>query len=393
MDSLDKFAAEKLKKLEARGLRRRLKTTHRSSRGLAQRNGRELISFCCNDYLNFTQHPAIRQAAKDAIDGYGAGSGASRLITGNHPLIEELETCLARFKGTEAACVFSSGYMANIGIIPCLVGEGDVIFADALIHNSLLAGSRLSRAELILFRHNDLDHLEELLHSLRGAYPRAMILTDGVFSMDGDLAPLPGLAALARDHDCWLMTDDAHGIGVVGPDEDGIRRGSATCFSPRPHIPLQMGTLSKAIGSFGGYLCASRTVIDFIKTRARSLIYTTASPPASIAAALKALEIIETDPDYCARPMQKARLFTAALGLPAPQSPIVPLIVGDTEKTMNYAARLEDQGFLVTGIRPPTVPDGTARLRLTFSAAHRDEDVLRLAEAIRGLGLDLETRA
>ncbi|WP_417320358.1 8-amino-7-oxononanoate synthase [Emcibacter sp.] len=382
MKSLDKFVSSKLEKLEHAGLRRRLVPTRRLDDGHAIRDERELISFCCNDYLNLSHHPDVKKAAKEAIDTYGAGAGASRLITGNHPLLEELEGRLARLKGTEAACVFSSGYMANIGIIPGLAGPEDIIFADELVHNCLVAGSQLSRAKLIYFRHNDLDHLTALLRKHRAEHEHALILTDGVFSMDGDLAPLPELGDLARQHDCWLLSDDAHGVGVIG--EEG--RGSSFCFDPKPDIPLQMGTLSKAIGSFGGYLCASKPVIDFMKTRARSLIYTTALPPASVAAALRALDIIENDRDYCNRPMYNARLFARETGLAEPQSPIIPVITGDSGKTMRLAAQLEELGFLVTGIRPPTVAEGSARLRITFSAAHREEDVLSLATALKTIG-------
>ncbi|WP_321396587.1 8-amino-7-oxononanoate synthase [Emcibacter sp.] len=386
MKSLEKFVSTKLDKLEQAGLRRRLVTTTRLDNGHALRNGRELISFCCNDYLNMSQHPDVKQAAIEAIHEYGVGAGASRLITGNHPLLEELEAKLARLKGTEAACVFSSGYMANIGIIPSLVGPEDVIFADELSHNCLLAGSQLSGAKLIIFPHNNLDRLEDLIRQNRAEHRYAMVLTDGVFSMDGDLAPLPELSDLARHHDCWLLSDDAHGVGVIGEG-----RGSSFCFDRKPDIPLQMGTLSKAIGSFGGYLCASQAVVDFMKTRARSLIYTTGSPPASIAAAIKALDLIENDRDYCDRPMYNARLFAREAGLPEPQSPIIPVITGDSGRTMHLAAILEELGFLVTGIRPPTVPEGAARLRITFSAAHREEDVLALVDALRKIGA-LETK-
>ncbi|PCI34028.1 MAG: 8-amino-7-oxononanoate synthase [Alphaproteobacteria bacterium] len=386
MTSLDTFAKEKLKPLADQGLQRHLQLTERTSGGKAQRDGRQMISFCCNDYLNFTHHPKVRQAAKDAIDRYGAGSGASRLITGNHPLIAELENRLARLKGTEDACVFSSGYLANIGIIPTLIGQQDIIFIDELSHACLRAGSSLTGAQIVTFPHNDMDQLQSQINLLRPRHQNALIVTDGVFSMDGDLAPLDQLSRLARDNDCWLMTDDAHGVGVIGHGE-GMGKGSRHMFDPLPDIPLQMGTLSKAIGSFGGYLCASKPVIDLIKTRARSLIYTTALPPASVAAALAALDIIETEPEYCSRPLKNARLFARLVSLPEPASPIVPVIIGDTEKTMKFAKLLEDDGFLVTGIRPPTVAFGTARLRFTFSAEHQEEDIRALTTSLKKHGI------
>ncbi len=383
MKSLDKFAKTKLKALSDQGLKRDILTTERLAEGKTLREGRQLISFCCNDYLNLSHHPKVKQAAKKAIDRYGAGSGASRLVTGNHPLIRQLEQRLADIKGTEDACVFGSGYMTNIGIIPVLVGIEDVIFIDELSHACLQAGSQLSGARTLPFRHNDTDHLHDLIGQFRGQYGKAMIITDGVFSMDGDIAPLDRLSRIAKDSDCWLMSDDAHGLGVIGTE----RKGSRHIFSPPPDIPLQMGTLSKAIGSFGGYLCAGKPVIDLVKTRARSLIYTTALPPASAAAALAALDIITNDPDYCRRPMENARTFARLLDLAEPESPIIPVIVGDTKKVMDYAALLEEDGFLVTGIRPPTVAEGTARLRFTFSAQHKEDDIRALATAIKKHGM------
>jgi 8-amino-7-oxononanoate synthase len=342
------------------------------------RDGRRLLSFCSNDYLNLTQHPAIKQAAKDAIDRYGAGAGASRLITGSHPLYAELERKLARLKGTEAACVFGSGYLANTGIIPALVGKGDLIIVDELTHSCIRTGASLSGAEVRVFRHNDVEHARELLAAHRSAYQHTLLVTEGVFSMDGDLAPLHDLAALAQHYDVWLMSDDAHGIGVLGEG-----RGSSFAGSGPAQVPLQMGTLSKAIGSYGGYLCASQPVIDLMQNRARTLIYSTGLPPAAVAASIAALDLIEADPDYAALPLRKAKSFTALTNLPQATSPIVPLLIGDEDKTMQSAKLLEDEGFLVVGIRPPTVPAGTARLRFTFSAAHADTDIERLASVVR----------
>jgi 8-amino-7-oxononanoate synthase len=382
MDSLDRFAAEKLARIRAAGLYRALAVTARGPGAAAERDGRPLVSFSCNDYLNLSQHPQVKAAAQAAIDTYGAGAGASRLVTGNHPLLVELEGRLARLKGTESAIVFGSGYLANIGIIPSLVGRGDLILIDELAHNCLFMGAKLSGADTLVFRHNDLAHLEELLAQHRARHPHALILTDGVFSMDGDLAPVHAMGELAAAHDAWLMTDDAHGIGVVG---DG--RGSSFVGGIKANVPLQMGTLSKAVGGYGGYLCASETVIDYVRNRARSFIFTTGLPPASAAAAIAALDVIEANPALREAPMAKARLFTSRLGLPAPQSPIVPVIVGGAGATLAASEALLAKGFLVTGIRPPSVPEGTARLRITFTADHRDEDVLALADAILALGL------
>lgn len=377
MRSLDDFARDKLAQLDAALLRRRLVDSPREDGVWIVREGRRLLSFSCNDYLNLTQHPAIKAAAIAAVERWGVGSGASRLVTGNHPLLGELERRLARLKGAEAACVFGSGYLANTGIIPSLVGRDDLVLVDELAHACIWAGAQLSRARVLTFRHNDTGHAEELLSAHRGGHGRALLATDGVFSMDGDLAPLHALATLCARHDVWLMADDAHGLGVVGGG-----RGSSFAGGAKADVPLQMGTLSKAIGGYGGYLCASEPVIDLIKTRARTLIYSTGLPPPTVAAAIAAIDLIEAEPEYAARPLAKARAFTAMLGLPPAESPIVPILIGEPEPTLEASRMLEREGFLVTAIRPPTVPKSTARLRVTFTADHPDTEIERLAGLI-----------
>jgi 8-amino-7-oxononanoate synthase len=322
--------------------------------------------------------PSVRAAAIAAIGRYGAGAGASRLVTGNHPLYAALEARLAKLKGTEAACVFGSGYLANTGIIPALVGAEDLAFVDELAHACIWAGARMSGATVLSFRHNDAAHADALLAQHRAGHRHALVATDGVFSMDGDLAPLPALADIATRHDAWLMSDDAHGVGVVGKG-----RGSSFAFGEPPDVPLQMGTLSKALGSYGGYLCASRAVIDLIHNRARTLIYSTGLPPASVAAAIAALDVIENEPARVALPLAKAKRFTHLLGLKEAQSPIVPVVIGDARAAIDASRLLEEKGFLVTAIRPPTVPEGTARLRLTFCALHPDGEIERLAATLR----------
>ncbi len=380
MRSLDEFAREKLTSLEARGLRRRLEPTARVDSIHVERAGRRLISFCSNDYLNLSQDPRVRAAAKAAIDRYGAGAGASRLVDGDHPLLGDLEHRLAAFKGAEAACVFGSGYLANSGIVPTLVGKNDLALVDELAHSCMRAGAKLSSAMTLVFRHNDLVHLSDLLAIHRPEHARCLIATDGVFSMDGDLAPLEDLKALARERDAWLLVDDAHGLGVLNAGH-----GSTVGHD----IPLQMGTLSKAIGVYGGYVCASAPVIDLIKTRAASFIYTTGLPPACAGAAIAALDVIESEPGLVAAPLAKAQRFTTALGLPDAVSPIVPLIVGDARRAVALSRALEDEGFLVSAIRPPTVPEGTSRLRVTFTSAHPEAEIDRLAAALRRLTNDL----
>jgi 8-amino-7-oxononanoate synthase len=367
MRSLDEFARQKLGALDEAHLRRTLVQTGRHGDLWVERNGRRLLSFSCNDYLGLCQHPALKAAAIAAIELHGVGAGASRLVTGDHPLYAELESRLARLKGTEAACVFGSGYLANAGIAPALVGRSDLILLDELSHSSLWTGARLSRAEAMPFRHNDAGHAAELFKQRRASHARALILTESVFSMDGDRAPHAELAALAREFDAWLMVDDAHDLD----------------FAVHTDAPLRIGTLSKAFGAYGGYLCASQPVIDLVRNRARTLIYSTGLPPAVVAAAIAALDLIEREPDRLAQPLAKAQAFTRAAGLPSAQSAIVPVVIGEASAALAASQLLEIEGYLAVAIRPPTVPEGTARLRLSFSAAHPDAEIARLADIVR----------
>jgi 8-amino-7-oxononanoate synthase len=382
MSSLDDFAMSKLAGLEGQHLRRTLVTTARRD-VVVERDGRRFVSFSCNDYLGLSSHPALADAARDAIAQYGVGAGASRLVTGNHPLYDALEARLARLKGTASACVFGSGYLANTGIIPALAGSGDLVLIDEFAHACLWAGARLSGATVLPFGHNDLDDLRALLDERRTRHGKALVLTDGVFSMDGDLAPLPALGRLAREYDAWLMADDAHGIGVIGQGRGSTFATDAAATDAAADVPLQMGTLSKAIGGYGGYLCGSVPVIELMKNRARTLIYSTALPPATVAAAIAALDLIAADPALTAVPLAKARAFTARAGLRTAASQIVPLIVGAPDAALAAARFLEAEGFLVVPIRPPTVPPGTARLRFAFTARHDDADIARLADLVR----------
>lgn len=377
MHSLDTYAGDKLDRLEAASLLRRLKPTQRLAGAYVERDGRRLLSFSCNDYLGLSHHPEVKAAARAAIEVHGAGAGASRLVTGDHPLLSQLEARLAQLKGTEACVVFGSGYLANTGVIPTFAGKGDIVLIDELAHACIWAGAQLSGARIIPFAHNDTDHLAALLLEHRASARHALVATDGVFSMDGDIAPLDWLSAVCEANDAWLLSDDAHGVGVLA---DG--KGSAALF-PEAQIPFQMGTLSKALGSYGGYLCGSRAVVDLLKTRARTLVYTTGLPPAAAAAALAALDVIEAQPALTALPLAKARAFTKAVGLRAATSPIVPVIIGEAQAALEASKALEAEGFLVVAIRPPTVPDGAARLRIAFSAEHPDAEIARLADLVR----------
>ena len=367
MNSLDAFATRALTRLEEQALRRRLTPTERTGGVQVVRKGRQLVSFSCNDYLGLAQDPRVKAAATAAVERYGTSAGASRLVTGDHPLLGALEARLAAYKKKPAALVFGSGYLANVAIPPALTSEGDLILLDELSHACMFAGAKLSGARMIRFGHNDLDHLENLLETERTAAGHCLILTERVFSMDGDRAPIEAMSALAARHDAWLMADDAHGLGVV---DDPARAA------------LEMGTLSKALGSYGGYLAASEPVIELLQSRARSFVYTTGLPPASAGAALAALDILAAEPERRARPLALAQRFTRATGLPDAESAIVPLIVGEAKRALALSAQLENEGFLVVAIRPPTVPPGAARLRFAFSAAHTEAEIDRLAEAV-----------
>jgi 8-amino-7-oxononanoate synthase len=380
--SLAAFARGKLAEIATGDLTRRLRPTLRGDGLVVTRGGKKLISFSCNDYLGLSRHPKVIAAAIAATERYGAGAGASRFVTGDNPLYGEVEARLARLKGTDGAIVFGSGYLANLGIVPALLGESDLIVGDALMHACMHGGSRLARAKTLLFRHNDADHCAEILAKERRNHRHCLVMTEGVFSMDGDRAPVQRLAAIAQAQDAWLFTDDAHALGVIGEG-----RGSAHADKADGEVPLQMGTLSKAVGAYGGYLCADADTLELVRHRARSLIYSTGLPPAALGAANAALELIETDAELVAKPLAKAQLFTSALNLPAAESAIVPVMLGAPKRALVAATQLEEAGFMVVAIRPPTVPDGSSRLRVTFSAAHDDADVLRLAETMRTLGL------
>jgi 8-amino-7-oxononanoate synthase len=374
MPALEFVAEQRLKDLQEKAQYRVLQDTERLQGGLVERHGKTLLSFSCNDYLGLSQDNRVKEAAEAAIKRWGVGAGASRLVTGNHPLYAELEQLLASIKGTEAALVCGSGYLTNIGVIPALVDHHDLIIADKLVHACLLDGARLSQATLKRFKHNDVQHLKQLLIRYRHQYRHCLILTDHIFSMDGDIAPMEQLVELANDHDAWVLSDDAHGLGVCVEGQEAAKA----------HI--QMGTLSKAVGAYGGYVGASNKVIEYLINTTRSFVFSTALPPAMLAASCEAIRIIQSEPEYVKTPLLRAQEFTKACGLPLAVSPIVPLILRDENKALHASKMLEEEGFLVAAIRPPTVPKGTARLRFTFSALHREEDVVRLASFCREKG-------
>ena len=347
-------------------------------------DGKPVVLLCSNNYLGIAEHPALKQAACDAMERYGFGSGASRLVSGNTELHEELERRIAAFKLAESSILFNSGYAANTGIIPAVAREGDLVLSDQLNHASIIDGCRLSRARTEVFRHRDMDHLETHLRSNTTA-PRKLIVTDGVFSMDGDIAPLPDLVRLAERYHAILMVDDAHATGVLG----GHGRGTAEHFGLEDRVHIQMGTLGKALGSFGAYVAGPRDIVRYLLNTCRSYLFSTSLPPAVCAASIASLDLLD------AEPWRREKLWNnrnrlahglASLGVSiAPsETPIFPLLVGSSDRALQASQRAFAQGMFAAAIRPPTVPDGSARLRATVMATHSEEDI---AQAVGIFGM------
>jgi len=371
------FIAAELQSAKDAGLYRQLRLVEGEQGPLLILDGREVINFSSNNYLGIANHPALAAAAKAAIDRYGCGSGASRLISGNMTLHEELESKLAEFKSTQAALVFNSGFQANIGILSTLAGEGDVILSDALNHASIIDGCRLSKAQTLVYAHCDLNGLEAGLKQTASAR-RRLIVTETIFSMDGDEVPLAAIVELAEKYDAMVMVDEAHGTGVFGANGAGVvaKLGLAS------RVLIQMGTLGKALGGFGAYVAGSRELCDLLINRCRSFIFTTSLPPAVMAMALAAIDLVQSEPqrrEALQRNCQKLKKGLSRLGfeLGRSESPILPLIVGDAARCMALSAALLERGVFAQGIRPPTVPVGTSRLRITSMATHSDAQIDR----------------
>ena len=373
--------AERLEELRDRGLYRRLRLVSGPQGPRVLLGGRPVLLLCSNNYLGLADHPKVRGAAAEAAMRWGAGAGASRLISGNMEPHRRLETQLAEFKGYEGALLFGSGYLANTGVIAALTGAGEVVFSDELNHASIVDGCRLSRAETFVYRHGDLEHLGWGLEQAGGR--GSLIVSDGVFSMDGDVAPLPGLLELARRHGCRLMVDEAHATGAIGPGG----RGSVAAAGLSGEVDVVVGTLGKALGSYGAYACASAETIDFLVNTARPFIFSTAPPPPSVAAASAALELVS--PHRVERLQANALRFRGALaaeglGDDSSQTQIVPIEVGDAETAMDLCERALERGVFAQGIRPPTVPEGSSRLRFTVMATHRIGELERAARLVGG---------
>jgi 8-amino-7-oxononanoate synthase len=382
-EALREVLSAELAEIRSRGLYRSLQEVEVVAGTRAQLNGRSVRVFGSNDYLGLAGDDRVRTAAAEAVERWGSGSTGSRATTGCLEIHRELERELASLKGAEDALLFPSGYQAALGTIPALVGRGDLIVSDRWNHACLIDGCRLSRAEIRVYRHADCGHAAELL-SDRERFRRVLLVTDGVFSMDGDLAPVPELVRLARSRDAWLMVDDAHGTGVIGPEG----AGTAAFFGLEKAVPIQMATLSKALGVQGGFIAGSGELIDYLRNRCRSYLFTTAPAPAVSAAALAAVRIARAEEWRRERLRQNRELLQTALGdcgVPVPESPaaILPVVLGSAEAAVSAAWELEARGIWAPAIRPPTVPEGTARLRVTLSAAHTDEDLTAAAAAFR----------
>jgi 8-amino-7-oxononanoate synthase len=371
------FIQEQLQALKNASLYRRLRSVAGEQGPTLTVDGREVLNFSSNNYLGLANHPALREAAKDAIDRYGCGSGASRLISGNMTLHEELEAKLAELKGTEAALVFNSGFQANIGIISTLMEQGDAVFSDALNHASIIDGCRLSRAKVYVYGHADLQQLDDCLKQA-SAYRRKLIVTETLFSMDGDEAPLKEIVDLAEKYDATLMVDEAHATGVYGPNGAGM----VAKLGLGGHVLAQMGTLGKALGGFGAYVAGSAGFRELMINRCRSFVFTTSLPPAVMAMGIAALDIVKKEPERRRSLWENcAKLQTGfeALGysIANSQSQIMPLMVGDADECMRMSEQLLERGIFAQGIRPPTVPRGTSRLRITVMATHTGEHLQR----------------
>ena len=346
--------------------------------------GRTILNFSSNDYLGLSHHPTVIDTSRRALESFGSGAAASRLVTGNLPLHEELEARLAFFKGYPQALLFGSGFLANTGIVPSVAGKDDHVFADKLVHASLIDAIVLSRATLHRFHHNDPEHLAELLNKTAGP-GRRLVITESVFSMDGDLAPLREIARIAADHEAMLLVDEAHATGVFGPGGSGLVRE----LGLESAVNLSMATLSKAMGGYGGFVACSEKMKTLLVNRARSFIYSTALPPAVLGAALGALDVLKEWPDLGAQLLKRAsdfrtRLRAAGLNTMDSESQIIPVLVGDNAKALSLSKRLRDDGLMAVAIRPPTVPAGSARIRLSITMMHSNEDLEQAAEIIVG---------
>jgi len=370
-----------LDELRDRGLYRRMRMVSGPQGPRVLLDGKPVLLLCSNNYLGLADHPRVREAAAEAAMRYGAGAGASRLVSGTMRIHRRLEERLAEFKGSERALLFGSGYLANVGTIQALAQPGEVVFSDALNHASIVDGCRLAGAETFVYDHADLDHLAWGLVQAEGR--GSLIVTDGVFSMDGDIAPLEGIVELAREHDVRVMVDDAHGMGTIGPGG----RGAAAAAGLEDEVDVLVGTLSKSLGSYGAYVCCERRIAKYLVNKARTLIFSTALPPPAVAAAMAALELLQDEPRRVEKVQRNSAVLREALnekGLPTRPgiTPVIPLVIGDAETAVAATEHALGHGVFAQAIRPPTVPAGTSRLRLTVMASHTKSELREAASTI-----------
>ncbi|OGC33981.1 8-amino-7-oxononanoate synthase [candidate division WOR-1 bacterium RIFOXYB2_FULL_48_7] len=369
------FIEQELADLQARGLSRSFKSVENISGTKITINGRKLINFCSNNYLGLADDPQIKAQACAAIQAFGFGAGAARLVSGNTILHDQLEEKLARFKNRAAALTFSTGYLANLGVINTLVNENDTIIIDRLNHASIIDACRLSRAKLQVYEHLNMTSLEKILQR-SAKFRQRLIVTDAVFSMDGDIAPLPEIIKLAKAYQAITLVDEAHSTGVLGETGQGIEE----YFGLTGQIDIIMGTLSKALGSLGGFIAGSQKLIDYLRNKSRPFIYTTALPPSACAAALAALKLIEEDSCLVRNLKRNTTLLS-----PQSATPIIPVIIGQADQAVALAEKFFDRGIFLSAIRPPTVPAGSSRLRITVTAAHTKEEIACLASSLQEL--------
>lgn len=382
--------AEELEALRAEGLYRSMRVVKGAQGSRVELDGKQVLMLCSNNYLGLADHPELRSAAVFGV-AFGVGSGASRLVSGTMELHDRLEERIASFKGTEKALLFNSGYAANTGIVSALVGRGDAIFSDRLNHASIVDGALLSRADFHRYPHRDMAALERLLRD-KGGNGRRLIVTDGVFSMDGDIAPLQDLVRLAKQYGALLMVDDAHGTGVLG----ATGRGSGELMGVMDGIDIHMGTLGKGLGSFGAYAAASATICEYLVNKARSFIFSTSLPPAVLAASIAAIELVDSPQGKELREklaantaLFKEKLAQAGFDTMGSETQIVPVFVGPADATMEFSKELLERGIFVQGIRPPTVPSGSCRLRCTIMATHEPGELEEAAGIIAEVGKKL----
>ena len=386
------YLTEQLNDLKAKGTHFKLRVLEDEQAPLCTFDGKKVINLASNNYLGLTTHPKLREAALEATRKYGVGSGAVRTIAGTMKIHMELEEKIARFKNVEACVVFQSGFAANAGTVSAVLGKEDFIISDALNHASIIDGARLSRAKILVFRHKDLAHAEGQLASVKNELGRKLLITDGVFSMDGDIGPLPGLCDLAEKHGAIMMVDDAHASGVLGRNG----RGTVDHFKQHGRVDIQVGTLSKAIGALGGYVCGTRDLIDYLYHGARPFLFSTSHPPSVAATCIAAFDVLEQEPERIDRLWENTRFWKRELGLlgfdiggkstPASETPITPIIIGDGARTMEFSRELFKGGVLGTGIAFPTVPEGKARVRTIMTATHTPEELQQALEVLKKVG-------